>query len=325
MENILISIVCPVYNSESFLEECILSVINQTDPNWELLLIDDGSTDKSGLICDRFSKSDSRIKTIHKKNNGQMQARIDGIKLSNGSHIMFLDSDDLLKRNAIEEMRSIIKEKPDINACIFNAEVFPKNENSKTLPTIKKGMELMLNDDIIQCTFGDRMFGYLWMYCFGKSILLKAIEKNNPFKNIRYTEDGAFIFGAVSICRYITTTESTLYLYRDNTNSITHGLTEKDRIDRFYVYEYIYGNIFKRQTRFQPSKEVSLILSWSMFSMLEHIDNKPRFKEMFKIARKSFLLKKVCSCVKTKNRQFNLYRLFLMLNFPCIFYRYSHK
>lgn len=325
MSNTLISIICPVYNSETFLEECILSVINQTDKNWELFLIDDGSKDNSGFLCDIYSKNDSRIKVIHKANCGQMQARIDGIELCNGNYIMFLDSDDLLKKDAIEIIRRIILNNESIDAFVFNACTFPKNKQNKALPFVESEQELITNTEIIKYTFGDQMFGYLWMYCFNKSILLDAIKKPNPYKGVRYTEDGAFIYNVISICNSMKTISSTLYLYRDNANSITHNITEKDRIDRFCVFEYIYGNIFVLQKDFAPSAEISLMVSWAMFSMLSHIKYKKHFKEMFKKARNSILFRKICNNVKINNRQFNLYRLLLRMNCSSIFYRYSHK
>ena len=325
MDEKLISIICPVYNSETFLKECITSVLNQTDSNWELLLIDDGSKDNSGLISDEFSKKDSRIKVVHKANGGQMQARIDGIKKSKGNYIMFLDSDDLLDKNAVKEMMINITNDCDVDAILFNAKVFPEKANAKSLPHIYESQKLSAKRDIVQFTFENQMFGYLWMYCFKKEILLKVIEQKNPFINVRYTEDGAFIYNAVSICNNAVIIEKNFYYYRDNAFSITHNLTEKDRIDRYYVFEYIYGNIFELQRELNLSNDISSMVSWAMFSMLIYITEKKLFKEMFKKARKSNIFKRVCSIANIKNKQFKLYRLLLKLNLPFIFYKYSHK
>ena len=325
MNKPLISIVCPVYNSEAFLEECVLSTINQTDGNWELMLIDDGSIDKSSQICDRLSESDGRIKVIHKANAGQMQARIDGINSSSGDYIMFLDSDDLLKKDAIEKIRVNILNNPNKDAYIFNADTFPKKENNKPLPTVEAEKELATNANIIQYTFGNQMFGYLWMYCFRKDVLLESIKKKNLFMNIRYTEDGAFIYNALSICKSIETMKQTLYLYRNNATSITHNITEKDRIDRYCVFEYIYSSIYESQKEFKPSLGISSMVSWAMISMLIHINDRARFKIMFKEARKSTILHKISNNAKINNRQFNLCRLLLKMNLPCLFFKYTHK
>ena len=90
----LVSVIVPVYNVEDYLEQCLKSICGQTLSNIEIIIIDDGSTDRSGQICDAFAASDSRIKVIHKKNEGLAAARNDGIALARAEYIMFVDSDD---------------------------------------------------------------------------------------------------------------------------------------------------------------------------------------------------------------------------------------
>ncbi len=108
MENTpLVSIIIPVYNVELYLHECIDSVINQTYKNLEIILVDDGSTDSSGKICDDYVETDSRIKVIHQRNGGLSVARNTGISSSNGDYIYFLDSDDYIASNAIELLLKI--------------------------------------------------------------------------------------------------------------------------------------------------------------------------------------------------------------------------
>jgi len=98
----LISIVTPVYNVEKFIEDTIQSVLKQTEKNWELILVDDGSTDDSALICKKYASLDKRIKYFYKENGGQASARNLGIKKSQGEYITFLDSDDLYFEDKIE-------------------------------------------------------------------------------------------------------------------------------------------------------------------------------------------------------------------------------
>ena len=90
----LISVIVPVYNSEKHLKKCIDSVFSQTYQNWELVLVDDGSSDTSGEICDYYSWSDKRVKVIHQNNAGVSAARNTGIETAGGQYIMFIDSDD---------------------------------------------------------------------------------------------------------------------------------------------------------------------------------------------------------------------------------------
>ena len=108
MKTELISVIIPVYNVQMYLAECVDSVINQTYKNLEIILVDDGSTDESGKICDQYSEIDSRIHVIHKKNGGLSDARNAGIQVSTGKYLSFIDSDDYLERTALEQMMQAI-------------------------------------------------------------------------------------------------------------------------------------------------------------------------------------------------------------------------
>ena len=94
MEQALISVIVPVYNVEKYLPECVESIISQTYGNLEIILVDDGSTDRSGKICDEFAEKDSRIVVIHQKNSGVSAARNRGLDVCKGDYISFVDSDD---------------------------------------------------------------------------------------------------------------------------------------------------------------------------------------------------------------------------------------
>ena len=99
MENQTFSIIVPVYNVEQYLENCINSVLNQSYRNFQLILVDDGSKDSSGEICDRFAQKDSRVKVIHKPNAGVSAARNTGIDIATGQFICFIDSDDWIEKS----------------------------------------------------------------------------------------------------------------------------------------------------------------------------------------------------------------------------------
>ena len=103
----LISVIIPVYNVNKYLNKCIGSIVNQTYKNLEIILVDDGSTDNSGEICDEWKQKDSRIKVIHKKNGGQASARNCGIDISKGKYIMFLDADDYIDQNYLLTLVSV--------------------------------------------------------------------------------------------------------------------------------------------------------------------------------------------------------------------------
>lgn len=110
MKTELVSIIIPVYNVEKYLKQCVESAINQTYKNLEIWLIDDGSKDSSGKICDEYKKLDSRIKVIHKENGGLSSARNAALDLAKGKYLYFLDSDDLISLDLIETYLNLIKE-----------------------------------------------------------------------------------------------------------------------------------------------------------------------------------------------------------------------
>jgi len=124
-----VSIIIPVYNTQKYLHECIKSVINQTYKDIEIILIDDGSTDKSGKICEKYSMDDKRIRVFHTSNNGLSHARNFGIDNSSGEYIMFQDSDDFVELNMIEDMiNEALKKNSDLVIC-GHKQFFDKPEN----------------------------------------------------------------------------------------------------------------------------------------------------------------------------------------------------
>ena len=132
----LVSVVIPVYNVEPYLHECVKSVVEQTYTNIEIILVDDGSTDNSGTLCDEFALSDSRICVFHKKNGGLSDARNYGIRQSHGSLISFIDSDDYVSSDYIMHLyQALIRGKADIattSICIFHDGELPKEHKHST-------------------------------------------------------------------------------------------------------------------------------------------------------------------------------------------------
>lgn len=110
MKNPLISIIVPVYNTKEYLPRCIESIRNQTYHNLEIILVNDGSTDESGAICDEYAKKDERIRVIHKENGGSSSARNTGIKAAKGTYLGFVDSDDYIENEMYEKMVCAIEE-----------------------------------------------------------------------------------------------------------------------------------------------------------------------------------------------------------------------
>lgn len=118
-EDILVSIIVPVYNAEKYVSKCIESILAQTHKNLELILVDDGSSDKSGEICDSYAATDSRVKVIHNKNGGPSAARNTGLDVAAGDYLTFVDSDDFLNIHTLELTVANCIEN-DCEICIYN-------------------------------------------------------------------------------------------------------------------------------------------------------------------------------------------------------------
>ena len=132
--NILISIIVPVYKVEKYLDKCVESIVNQTYKNLEIILVDDGSTDRCPDKCEEWALKDTRIEVIHKKNGGLSDARNAGLKKATGKYIIFVDSDDWIENNMIEiMMKALLKEGADICACgiRYNYDTYSNNFTTK--------------------------------------------------------------------------------------------------------------------------------------------------------------------------------------------------
>ena len=118
MNNPLISVIVPVYKAEAYLEKSVKSIINQTYKNLEIILVDDGSPDRCGEMCDEFAKKDSRIRVIHKANGGQSSARNAALDIMAGDYVGFVDSDDWIEPNMYEHLYNLIlKNNAQISVC----------------------------------------------------------------------------------------------------------------------------------------------------------------------------------------------------------------
>ena len=189
----LISIIVPIYNVEKYLKRCIDSIINQTYKKLEIILVDDGSKDNSGKICDKYAKKDIRIKVIHKKNEGVSEARNVGLKVSTGEYIGFVDADDYIEPNMYEEMSDNLKENnADIVICDYNTNDREKQRKTKQEKNHKytNNIEIISKDEACNKLFFDYSCrGFLWNKLYKRDILCNAGKIILFDKNIKILED----------------------------------------------------------------------------------------------------------------------------------------
>lgn len=241
----LISIVVPVYNVQDYLEECINSLINQSYQNIEILLIDDGSTDKSPIICDNFLKIDSRIKTYHKKNGGLSDARNYGIKQSKGNYVFFIDSDDVIQLNTLEILYEIIKKSDSDISCVgFNnfTDKIPdvKTNNKYEEFTASEG----INEMLYQRKINNSACGKL---------LKKELFNQILFPIDMYFEDLATTYKLLLKSEKVCVSCNDLYFYRQRRGSIMHSINEKRTDDLIKIIDemekILYKEKFKKALR----------------------------------------------------------------------------
>ena len=214
-----ISIIVPVYNSERTLKACIESLINQTYQYLDIILIDDGSTDKSSIICDKFAGKDSRIRVVHKKNGGVVSARNIGISmLPKEGFAAFCDSDDFMEKNSIEKLyKCAISTKADM-VC-GNLQRFLKRniKLKKTIPPILsreccfEGAKIY--PEILPSFFGITNFpGYMHTKLY-RNVLLKKV-KDLKYPELKFQEDIAFNLLYVLTAKKIAVIPDIIYYYR---------------------------------------------------------------------------------------------------------------
>lgn len=208
----MISIIVPVYNVENYLPQCLNSIITQKYQNWECILIDDGSTDNSGLICDNYSQKDNRITIIHQTNQGVSVARNTGIKYANGQYITFVDSDDWIDENYLSCLLKGLESNSDIIASGLIQE-FPDNTTQIFVPT--KDYTFPLNKEYTNIFVEMNKLNLFYgpVAKLYKHAIIKKYHIRFP-KNCSYGEDLIFNYQYLSHIKKITCISVANYHYR---------------------------------------------------------------------------------------------------------------
>ena len=261
-----ISIIIPVYNVQPYLERCIKSILKQTYSNWECLIIDDGSTDQSGQLCDIFASKDNRVTVFHKENEGLGLTRNYGIERATGDYICFVDSDDFLEEEALDYLVSTMAKE----VCDLVIGNFYYLDKAVNLPLTKGRYE----GKSVEYEIISRMIGgqpgrndYLTTSACGKLYKREIIEEHNlRFLSERKLiwEDLVFNMDYLSECNSVYLSDKPIYRYCYNAVSLTHRY-DKHKISKVIeMYEYM----GKRILRFKAKEELSDRLN---FNFLGHI------------------------------------------------------
>lgn len=244
-ENPLISVVIPIYNVEVYLVKCLDSVINQTYGNLEIILVNDGSTDNSPLICDKYANRDSRVKVIHQNNKGLVGARKSGISIATGDIATFVDSDDWIDLDMYEVMvRKMIESEADIvtSGLIRDYGEYIIRAFDAIKPGVYLGneLEMKIKNNLIdeKDFFRSNISQHVYNKLFERKLLLKN-ELLIP-EDINVGEDAACTYPCILEANKIVVIDQCFYHYRIRNNSIMGQSNLSDIVKIKVLYEYLY-------------------------------------------------------------------------------------
>ena len=297
----LVSIVVPVYNVEQYLHRCIDSILKQTLQDFELILIDDGSTDKSGKICDCYAKSDKRVQVLHKENGGQSSARNKGLELCKGEFIYFCDSDDWVEpkllEKAVEKLEAANADMVRFQCMthFFDKTVksdFQFSETNCIECFDEKAKILVVCDELLTYKIG-------WELCLGLYRAKSIYQNNIRFPNgIDVAEDLFFNILYVFYSRRITFLESALYHYCMRVGSTTDSVKGTIRLNEsnelmYKLYstvsdEYIRSHLYLIHNRI-------ILNEFSKMSKLNSFEAHQEYKSFIQTVKNKDFFNEQCS------------------------------
>lgn len=229
--NSLISIVVPIYNVEQYLQKCVDSLINQTYKNLEIILVDDGSPDNCPKICDEYAKQDSRIKVIHKENGGLSDARNAGMNIATGEYISFIDSDDWIKSEMIEDMYNRMIED---NSDLVSSGVLWADEDGVEIrnATVSENCVLNTEQAMTELINDGKLKQHVWNKLYKADLI-----KNIPFDKGKYHEDVFWSYKVIGEAERISIEKNSYYFYVQRSESIMGEKYSAKRLDALDAME----------------------------------------------------------------------------------------
>ncbi|MCV3296567.1 glycosyltransferase [Oenococcus kitaharae] len=242
--NPLISIIVPAHNAGEVMSLTVQSILQQSYADFELIIVDDGSTDSTKQICDQFCRSDSRVRYFFQENKGVSAARNAGITLSKGQFILFVDSDDTLETTMLDKLKNCFSGKDvDLAFCGFN--VIGDDSRQNDMESLRQFTGTITREEVLAnliSTDSSRQFlGYVWRFLFRR----ETIKRFNIFFKLRMhiSEDFQFIVEYVTHCRKISVIPEKLYNYQIHTGSVTAHYIPSLPKDMISVNEWVRENI----------------------------------------------------------------------------------
>lgn len=317
-----ISVIVPVYNVEKYLSQCLDSIIHQTYKNLEIILVDDGSTDSSGLICDNYSQKDKRIKIIHKCQGGLSDARNAGLKIATGEYISFIDSDDFIDKN----MYSILIN----NTQKYNSDIFWFNYYNYYSKKHFINSSIIKNNDLYDLSSSDKIKfakNLFYQYKMDAHVWAK-LYKRSIFNNIKFPygklfEDIFVLLPILSNAKIISTIPDCLYFYRNRSESIVNQYFKQNIIKNIDFIESRIILAINYKNHFPNIPESNLFLFdvlKTAFDTLYKFDNYHTQQKIITHLMSKLLKEKLPVKIKLRIIRRYFYALFKEIN-----YVYSYK
>lgn len=260
-----ISIIVPVYKVEKYLDRCVRSILNQTFRDFECILVDDGSPDRSGAMCDEWAKRDARIRVVHKENGGASSARNSGLDVAEGRYIAFIDSDDWVHKEMLAILyRLIVREKVRMafgRMKIVNRENFLHKENKKI------NYKIMTKKDLLDRFF--RIHGEPSVYGIWGGLYTADFFEKYRFIEGRMNEDIETWYQLCKYCDRAVYTDFVLYYYYRNGNSVTNGQFTMKKEDLLYIWKLLDEDVKKTFPEYQYACEMNCKRAY--FTLLCHM------------------------------------------------------
>lgn len=280
-----ISIIVPVYNVESYIHRCVKSILSQTMTQLEVILVDDGSTDKSGRICEEYRESDSRVKVVHQENGGLSAARNAGIRLATAEYVIFIDSDDYISQDMMEILYQMAeKNDADMSVCgVYN--VYGENcvpQYSREEEFVCTGKETLRH--ILE---GKRIPGTV---C--NKLIKREIAAQIQFPVGRLYEDAFYTLELIQQLKHVCVTTKPMYYYVHRPGSITTSKFKKADLDIIFAYQETMELVREKYPEFL--RQAAFRLLWAHFVVVDRIFEIDDYRKNIYFSRsRDFLTKNI--------------------------------
>lgn len=309
MSNNKFSIIVRIYNAAKYLNQCIESVISQTYSNWELVLVNDGSTDSSLQICESFASKDERIKVVSQENQGGVAAQLAGFDNATGDYICSLDADDWYDNNLLEICNKYFENNTEIDLLLFGYKCFYEN-NSTSLFSLTSDNKVLNTNDLVSFVMTTTTHA-LWLKVFKRQLInYTDYEKqllDSDGKKFRFNNDLFLCIPLLFNSKEALITNEHLYNYRILSNSSSHKKNPYKRIEiSFNTMNYLY-QIFKEkkfinsESEYLIAKEIYREILPEFYNLIRHFqsnkqENKtikmnPLYSKLLQIPEKKEILK----------------------------------